>query len=80
MTTSTSQESGNATGPPPDRLLSPDDVSELLGIPVKTLANWRCERRGPLPLRIGCHVRYRASDVDSWLEERVQDARLKMGS
>jgi predicted DNA-binding transcriptional regulator AlpA len=29
---------------------------------------------GPLPLRIGCHVPYRASDVSSWLEERVEAA------
>jgi hypothetical protein len=27
-----------------ERLLTPEDVSELLGIPVKTLANWRSER------------------------------------
>lgn len=73
-----------ATSVPPvaaqDRLLTPSDVSERLGIPVKTLANWRSERRGPLPLRIGCHVRYRASDVESWLEDRVRDARLKMAT
>jgi hypothetical protein len=48
--------------------------SDLLGIPAKALANWRSERVGPLPLRIGCHVPYRASDVSSWLEERVEAA------
>lgn len=63
-----------------DRLLTPTDVSQMLGIPVKTLANWRSERRGPLALRIGCHVRYRASDVDDWLEDRVRDARVKMAT
>ncbi len=34
----------------PDRLLTPEDVSELLGIPIKTLANWRSERIGPRAL------------------------------
>lgn len=63
-----------------DRLLTPGDVSHMLGIPVKTLANWRSERRGPLPLRIGCHVRYRAADVEDWLEDRVRDARVKMAT
>ncbi len=58
-----------------ERLLTPEDVSDLLGIPAKTLANWRSERVGPLPLRIGCHVRYRASDLSAWLEERVETAR-----
>jgi predicted DNA-binding transcriptional regulator AlpA len=61
-----------------DRLLTPEDVSNLLGIPTKTLANWRSERVGPLPLRIGCHVRYRASDVSAWLEERVEAAQSWM--
>lgn len=62
------------------KLLTPDDVSDLLGIPVKTLANWRSERVGPLPLRIGCHVRYRSSDVEAWLSERVAAAKRWMAS
>jgi len=62
------------------KLLTPEDVSDLLGIPVKTLANWRSERVGPLPLRIGCHVRYRSSDVETWLSERVAAAKHWMAS
>ncbi|HZJ06752.1 MAG TPA: helix-turn-helix domain-containing protein [Nocardioidaceae bacterium] len=62
------------------KLLTPEDVSDLLGIPVKTLANWRSERVGPLPLRIGCHVRYRSSDVEAWLSERVAAAKRWMAS
>ena len=52
-------------------LLGPAELSELLGIPEKTLANWRSQRRGPLFLRIGAHVRYRLLDVEQWLEERA---------
>lgn len=63
-----------------DRLLTPQDVSEMLGIPVKTLANWRSERVGPLPLRIGCHVRYRATDLETWIEQRATRARDHMRS
>ncbi len=62
----------------PERLLTPQEVSEWLGIPAKTLANWRSERVGPLPLRIGCHVRYRSMDVHTWLEERAAAARTWM--
>jgi predicted DNA-binding transcriptional regulator AlpA len=58
-----------------DPLLTPEEVSELLTIPTKTLANWRCARTGPLALRVGAHVRYRQSDVLSWLDERVVEAR-----
>lgn len=65
---------------PDERLLTPDDVSEMLGIPTKTLANWRSQRTGPLPLRIGCHVRYRAADVQAWIEQRAEAARRWMAS
>lgn len=71
---------GSAFDASVDRLLTPEDVSDLLGIPVKTLANWRSERAGPLPLRIGCHVRYRSSDVEAWLIERVAAAKRWMAS
>lgn len=63
-----------------ERLLTPDDVSTMLGIPTKTLANWRCERTGPLPLKIGCHVRYRAADLTEWIEQCAADARRRMAS
>ncbi len=62
----------------PERLLTPQEVSEWLGIPAKTLANWRSERVGPLPLRIGSHVRYRSVDVHVWLDERAAAARTWM--
>lgn len=58
-----------------DDLLTPQEVSELLTIPTKTLANWRCSRVGPLALRVGAHVRYRRSDVLTWIDERVIKAR-----
>lgn len=67
-----------AAEPVEGRLLTPQDVSELLGIPTKTLANWRSERIGPLPLRIGAHVRYRASDLQEWIEQRAETARRWM--
>ena len=62
---------------PVDTLLTPDETSALLGIPVKTLAHWRTQRTGPLALRLGSHVRYRVSDLQAWLEERAEEARTK---
>ncbi len=61
-------------------LLTPNDVSELLGVPVKTLANWRSARTGPLFLRVGVHVRYRQSDIEHWLEEQAEAGRRWMAS
>ncbi len=63
-----------------ERLLTPEDVSEVLGIPAKTLANWRSQRIGPLPLRIGAHVRYRAADLAVWIEQQAETARGWMAS
>ena len=53
---------------PPAQLLTPEDVSNLLGVPIGTLANWRYLGRGPLFVRLGRHVRYRSEDLDTWIE------------
>ncbi len=52
----------------PERLLAPTEVSELLGIPTRTLTDWRYRGEGPRYLRIGRHVRYRPAEIESWLE------------
>lgn len=53
------------------RLLRPRELSELLGVPVGTLANWRSARTGPPFVEIGRHVRYRRGDVDEWIAARL---------
>jgi excisionase family DNA binding protein len=55
-----------------ERLLSPEEVAGYLGVPVKTLFQWRYKGVGPRGLRVGRHLRYRAEDVEAWLE-RVGD-------
>lgn len=57
-----------------DRLLWPEEVAEMLGVPVGTLANWRYLGRGHAFVKVGRHVRYRWSDVADWIEERVVPA------
>lgn len=54
-------------------LLTPEDVSEYLGVPPGTLANWRYQGRGPAFVRLGRHVRYRAVDVAAWVESQLSD-------
>jgi predicted DNA-binding transcriptional regulator AlpA len=64
-----------------DPLLSPDDVSIMLGgVPVRTLKRWRTERTGPVPLHIGRRVVYRRSAVEAWLEEKDREAAAWMAS
>ena len=52
--------------------MRPSELSELLGIPTSTLANWRCAGVGPAYFRVGRHVRYRPADVDAWLDGQRQ--------
>ena len=57
------------------RVLTADEVSEILGVPVKTLAHWRTHRLGPLFFRAGVHVRYTQDDVEAWIKERLDETR-----
>lgn len=51
---------------PLNKLLTPAQVAELLGVTEHTLAVWRCEQRYELPyMKCGRLVRYRADDVGS---------------
>lgn len=55
----------NVLGTP---LLTPADLGEHLRLSEKTLANWRCQGRGPAFLRVSRDIRYRPEDVLAWLE------------
>jgi excisionase family DNA binding protein len=52
------------------RLLRPDELASLLGIPLATIYRWRSRGDGPPGIRVGRHVRYRLEDVDRWLDEQ----------
>nr|WP_320780252.1 helix-turn-helix domain-containing protein [Streptomyces sp. CRN 30] len=51
-------------------LASPADVAAYLGVPVKTLYQWKYRGTGPKPLKVGRHLRYRWSEVDAWLDQQ----------
>lgn len=53
-----------------EELYGVEDVSRILGVPVRTLYAWRTERRGPRSFRVGRYVRYRRSDVADWIAGR----------
>jgi hypothetical protein len=49
-------------------MATPGEIEELFGIPKGTLANLRCQRKGPPFLKVGLRkVLYRLSDVESWI-------------
>jgi excisionase family DNA binding protein len=56
--------------PEMERLLRPDEVAAILGVPLRTIYRWRSHHEGPRGYRIGRHVRYRVDDVEQWLDAR----------
>jgi hypothetical protein len=58
---------------PIERLLTPIEVSELLGVPIKTLYRWSYMRRagmsaGPEVVKVGGRLRYRPGAIRDYLE------------
>jgi hypothetical protein len=54
-------------------LLSPTDLSALIGVDERTLAVWRSSPRprGPDFVKLGRAVFYRRADVTAWIELNV---------
>lgn len=54
------------------RLLTPDEVAEMIGISTETLAQWRSQRRGIPFVKISRSVvRYRHCDLENFLTARI---------
>lgn len=51
-------------------LLTPEEVSAILGVPVQTLYAWRARRpqKGPPASSVGRHLRYDEADLRAWIE------------
>jgi predicted DNA-binding transcriptional regulator AlpA len=57
---------------PSAHLLTAGDVAEITGLSIETLAQWRSQRRGIPFVKISRNVvRYRTSDLDAFLNERI---------
>lgn len=51
-------------------LLSIEELSEYLHVPVKTLYDWRLAGKGPCAVHVGRQLRYFVSDVRDWLTQQ----------
>jgi predicted DNA-binding transcriptional regulator AlpA len=57
----------------PDSLLDPHATAKFLGgVSILTLADWRTKGVGPAYVKVGRCVRYRLSDLQTWLESRTR--------
>ena len=60
-----------STGESAARLLRPEEVAGILGVPVATLYGWRYRQIGPKALKVGRHLRYRPEDLDRFIQNSV---------
>lgn len=58
-----------------DRLLTVPELADYLVVSAATIYQWRYLGKGPPGFRIGRHVRFRRSDVDEWIEGRVETSK-----
>lgn len=57
-----------------EKLLTPEEAANVLGVPLTTLYQWRHRRRGPRSIKVGRHLRYRPADIEAYLDAQTQDA------
>ena len=50
------------------KMLSPEEVAELLSVDVRTLYAWRQAGTGPPATRLGKYLRYSADGLRAWVE------------
>jgi predicted DNA-binding transcriptional regulator AlpA len=56
------------------RLWTVQDVAEYLGVPVRTLYDWRCKGYGPRARKVGKYLRYDEVEVRRWFDELADGA------
>jgi len=60
-----------ATVAVPAALLSAEDLAQYVDVPLATVYAWNSRGIGPRRVRVGRYVRYRAVDVERWLDAHV---------
>ena len=61
--------------PTEEKLCTPAETAEMLGVATQTLAHWRVHGTSPkyIVLNARC-LRYRLSDIQAWLNDRAQQS------
>jgi predicted DNA-binding transcriptional regulator AlpA len=52
----------------PKQYLTPNDLADLLNLPLETIYQWRRKRTGPPGFRVGRHLRYDPVKVREWID------------
>lgn len=56
-------------------LLNEHEAAKYLGMSVMTMRDWRNKSRGPVYVKLGTAVRYRASDLKAFVEGNLVEVR-----
>lgn len=54
------------------RLLTTDDLSEMIGVETRTIERWRKSGDGPPFMLFGRTIRYHPARVQAWMASREQ--------
>lgn len=57
-----------------EKLLSLKELCDWLEVSASTVYNWRVRGDGPRGYRVGRSLRFKASEVEQWLEQRADPA------
>ena len=57
--------------------MTTDELCEFLGVTRSTVYEWRRQGTAPPAYRIGKVLRWRADEVDTWLDARHDDGRVR---
>ena len=51
--------------------VSAKEAARILGVHPNTLCKWRISGKGPAFIKIGRRVRYRMTEISTWMSERT---------
>jgi hypothetical protein len=67
-------------GPAAPQFVTEHTIERVLGVPVKTLRNWRVNGRGPPFAKLGSSVRYELSTAIRWAQDRTVNSTSELPS
>lgn len=62
------------------KTVSPAELSEITGIPVRTLGSWRVQGMGPAYVKAEGQkgaIRYRLTEVEEWMKKNTYNSNDK---
>lgn len=57
-----------------EKLMSVEELAEVVAVPVATVYQWNHKGTGPPPIKVGRYLRFDPAEVRDWLEKRKVEA------